>query len=113
MSFENGEVQESGNQSSYLSVRPVWSATQCARSDCVKRFASSSRRLMRPVKQTGWKLKPLTVSMLSMARRIIAPISWSLTPLTMVGTKIIFNPALRQFSIAASFFFEQADAARA
>src|ERR1039458_4459172 len=35
---------------------PVCAFTACAKSDSVNRLASKSRRAMRPVKATGWKL---------------------------------------------------------
>ena len=53
---------------------PVCSFTACAKSDKVKRLASRSRRAMRPVKATGWKLMPLVHSIFSSARRMMSPI---------------------------------------
>ena len=74
MSRENGVTQLSGNQSFTGSQMPVCSMTECAKSDCVKRFSSSSEREMRPQKLTGWKLMALTTSMFSIARRMMSPI---------------------------------------
>ena len=53
---------------------PVCFCTACAKSDSVKRLASSSLRAMRPVKATGWKLMPLEHSMFSSASRTMSPI---------------------------------------
>ena len=51
--------------------------------------------------------------MYSSASRRMSPIWWSLRPLTMVGTKTIFRPALLTFSMRAQLLFPQRFAARA
>ncbi len=53
---------------------PVCCWTAWAKSDSVKRLASSSCRAMRPVNATGWKLMPLVHSMYSSASRTMSPI---------------------------------------
>jgi len=72
--FEKGATQDSGIQSSTSSQMPVCSWIAWATSDMVMRLASSSLRVMRPVKATGWKLMALTTSMLSRAKRMMSPI---------------------------------------
>src|ERR1035438_2779166 len=89
---------------------PVCCCTACAKSESVKRLASSSWRAMRPVKATGWKLMPLVQSIYSSASRTMSPIWWSLSPFTMVGTNTIFSPALRTFSMHFNFRSEAAGA---
>ena len=92
---------------------PVCWWTAWAKSESVKRFASSSCLAMRPVNATGWKLMPLVQSMYSSASRTMSPIWWSFSPLTMVGTKTIFRPALLHVLDALQLLFPQRLAARA
>jgi hypothetical protein len=54
----------------------------------------------RPVKETGWKAGPPTLSWFSMQKSTIGPTVPLLSPFTMVTTGVILMPAACRLSIA-------------
>jgi hypothetical protein len=57
------------------------------------RYFSRCSLGMSPVRDTGWKLTALTMSLFLCAYLTIAPSSWSFTPLITVGTRTTPMPA--------------------
>src|SRR3989454_8653586 len=94
-----GEQLGTGNHASRGISPLVCSSILSIQSGIVIRYFSRSCFFILPVRETGWELMALTMSMLRCANRRIPPSSWAFIDLMTVGTSTTPRLALRQLSV--------------